>query len=481
MFEIYFGKKQTESENALVVGMFINEKSNINENIDEDVNNLVNKKIIDLELGKLNKVLTLQKIKNDIVYIIGLGKKENYTLNDFRKAISTITYKLGKELIVMLDSFKGNLNIKEVGFNFVLASHYANYKYDEGQTKKIDNDLIIELVSNENVQKEAIEALNIATSIDNTRDLVNKPYNYLSAVDLANYSIDLVKSFESDKVKIEVYNKKEIEALKMNAFLGVNKGSTDEPRLIYIKYQGLDEWKDPVALVGKGVMYDTGGYSLKQSMDTMKCDMAGAATVLGVLESLVNNNVKVNVMVIICATDNRINGQALLPDDILTAMNGKTIEIVSTDAEGRLTLADAVCFAQKEGSKKIIDIATLTGACVVALGEYTTGVFGNDKESTNKFLETTIKTNESSWELPITEYIKKQVRSSKVADVTNSTGRLMGASGAAAFIENFVDEGTKWIHLDIAGTAFHTTVGEGEFYGATGVMVSSIYEFLKNN
>ena len=372
--------------------------------------------------------------------MIGLGAKEEYTKEKLKEVTKSLTASLGKELVIQFDSFIGNLDVLEAAFEFVLNAHYYNYKYDEFLSKKIENDVSWEFVTKYEVKQTIIEAMNLAVAIDNTRDLVNKPYNYLSAIDLADYAQELVKTLDNERISIHTYDKKQIEVLKMGAFLAVNKGSTCEPRLIYIKYQGLDEWKDPIALVGKGIMYDTGGYSIKTSMNTMKCDMAGAATVLGVLECLVRNEVKVNAMVIICATDNRINGEALLPDDIVTAMNGKTIEIVSTDAEGRLTLADGVYFAQKEGSQEVIDIATLTGACVVALGEYTTGIFGNHQDNINKFLDVAIKTGESTWQLPITEHIKKQVRSSKVADFTNSTGRNMGASGAAAFIEGFIEE-----------------------------------------
>ena len=267
----------------------------------------------------------------------------------------------------------------------------------------------------------------------------------------------------------------------MGAFLGVNKGSTSEPKLIHITYQGKDDFNDPLALIGKALMFDTGGYSLKQSMVNMKDDMGGAATVIGVLEACVKNNLKVNLQIVICATDNRINGEALLPDDVLTAMNKKTIEVISTDAEGRLTLADALTYAQKEGSKKIIDLATLTGAVVVALGDYTTGAFTNDQQMVDKIIEAGNQEQESIWQLPITDFIREQVRATKVADIKNSTGRGAGASSAAAFLEEFVEEGSKWVHLDIAGTAFRTSPAYNEFYGATGAMVKTLYNYLRNN
>jgi leucyl aminopeptidase len=251
-------------------------------------------------------------------------------------------------------------------------------------------------------------------------------------------------------------------------------------RLLYLSYHGSRNDDQGLTIVGKGLMYDTGGYSLKQNMNDMKDDMGGAATAISVFEAAVLNKLPVNLNVVVAATDNRINSKALLPDDVLTAMNGKTIEIVSTDAEGRLTLADALCFAQKEGAKVVVDIATLTGAVVVALGEYTTGLFANDQDLAEKMLKSAESENESLWQLPITDYIRKQVRGSKVADLTNSTGRNMGASSAAAFLEEFVEPTTKWLHIDIAGTVFHTSPAFEEFYGASGVMVRTLLNFLAN-
>jgi leucyl aminopeptidase len=162
-------------------------------------------------------------------------------------------------------------------------------------------------------------------------------------------------------------------------------------------------------------------------------------------------------------------------------MNGKTIEVVSTDAEGRLTLADALTFIQKEGCKTLIDLATLTGSVVAALGEYITGIFGNDQALVDSVIQSGKVEDEDLWQLPITGYVRKMVRSSKVADLTNSAGRLMGASSAAAFLEEFIEKGNRWVHLDIAGTAFHTSPSYQEFYGASGVMVKTLYQLLKNN
>jgi leucyl aminopeptidase len=475
--EVSKHKEFYTSEMPLVIGVFIDGDIKVSKLIDNFLQEMRSQEELSFELGKINKIPTFQKISNRLIYLVGLGKEEEYSYKKLEEALSGTNYKLGKELMVDVDSFCGELEIQEVASRIIKVVNYYNYVYDELKTSKVDNDLHLHLVSAREFDLE--EAFNLATALNNTRDLVNKPYNYLSAADLALYAEDLVKSLGHEKLKVRIYNKKEIENLEMGAFLAVNQGSKAEPKLIHIRFENSD--KEPIALVGKGLMYDTGGYSLKTSMNNMKCDMAGAATVLGVLEAAVKNDLKVNLQVIICATDNRIDGGALLPDDVVVAMNKKTIEIISTDAEGRLTLADGVCFAQKEGCKTVIDIATLTGACVVALGDYTTGLFGNCENTIKEMLEAAEEANEELWQLPINKWIRNLVKGSKVADLKNSTGRSMGASGAAAFIEEFVEEGTTWLHLDIAGTAFLTSPHFNEAYGATGSTLQSIYKFLKNN
>jgi leucyl aminopeptidase len=469
--------EKIESEKPLLVGAFLNEKVKIAPEIDGEIKELVNDEMVCFEKGKVNKIFTFGKISNQIIYLVGLGNKDDYDYQVLEESLRRINYQLSDEIIVDFDSFIGALEPGEVIRRFIKTVNFYNYVYDELLSKKFENNLELKFLTKYQLENEIEEAFNLGNAINNTRDLVNKPYNYLSAADLAEYAEELVKNLNDNRLAFKIYNKKEIEDLEMKAFLGVNRGSDAEPKLIHLEYRGSDA--SPIALVGKGLMFDTGGYTLKTSMNTMKCDMAGAASVLGVFEAAVKNNLQVNLQVVICATDNRIDGGALLPDDVLTAMNKKTIEIISTDAEGRLTLADAVCFAQKQGCKTVVDVATLTGACVVALGNYVTGLFGNDEEEIKRILSASHDANEELWQLPINNNIREQVRGSKVADLKNSTGRAMGASGAAAFIEEFIEEGTKWLHLDIAGTAYLTQPSYKEFYGATGVPVSTLYNYLK--
>ena len=410
-------------------------------------------------------VYTLGKLKAKKLFVVNFKKlSENKKTKEILESIA----KIEKDCLVLVDTFENNhhqKNMQDLSEIILTKNYFINTFKSKKEEKNKDFFFFGKTKIHDSVKKGFVygESMNMA------KDLVNSPYNKLNATDLAKYAKDLERF---DKVTTTIYDKKEIEEMNMGAFLGVNAGSSDEPKLIYVKYQGLEKWENPTALVGKGVMYDTGGYSLKTpvSMPGMKVDMAGSAAVIATINSLARLNVKANVMVIVAATDNRIGDGATVPDDILTASSGKTIEIISTDAEGRLTLADAVWFAQKEGAKKVVDVATLTGAMVMALGHEYTGVFTNDKEFLEEFKEATIRSNEPVWEMPISKGYRKEIKS-KVADITNKGGRMAGASIAAAFIEEFIEDGTKWIHLDIAGTAALKGL-------ATGVMVKSFTELF---
>ena len=374
---------------------------------------------------------------------------------------------LKEDVVVLLDSFnKENISLL---FEKMTTAMYRFNKFKSKDDEDVSN---VYYAHETDLESDIHEGIVYGEAINHTKQLVNTPYNYLNAYKLADYAKTLG---DLEGVEVTVYDKKACEDMNMGAFLGVNKGSKDEPQLIHIRYQGNKNTNDITALIGKGVMYDTGGYSLKTTtgMPNMKCDMAGAATVLGAIEIIARLKYNHNVDVVIAATDNRIGDDAIVPDDILTAANGTTIEIVSTDAEGRLTLADALWFAQKEGATSMIDIATLTGAVVGALGKEFTGIFTNNQEFLTRFQSVTEETKERVWQLPITKNYFKELKS-YAADVKNSAGRgLAGASVAAAFLNHFVDENIPWIHLDIAGTSFENKTG------ATGVMVKSLASYFK--
>lgn len=429
----------------------------------EDINKLL--KDLDLTEGSINKIYTFGKINSKVLYIIGLGKKEP-DLRKIAKVISTIKE---DKLQIELDSFG---KVKEVANIFTYELYYNLYCFDKLKSEKKNKECKYKFLSDEDISKEIETGIIIGKAVNNSRDLINTPYNHLNAKDLSNYCVNLVNEINNENLTVDVLGKKDIEKLKMGAFLAVNKGSVDEPQLITLTYKGCD-CNEFYGLVGKGIMFDTGGYSLKSNMKTMKTDMAGAATVISVIEILARLKSKCNVKAIICATDNRIGSVALLPDDVITSAKGLTIEIVSTDAEGRLTLCDGLWYAQKLGCTKLIDIATLTGACVGALGNEITGAFSNDSKYIDEFKKITSEvTKETICVLPYGGQDKEFIDSSVVADMKNSSEvRLMGASSAAYFLSRFIEDGNKWIHLDIAGTADNKGV-------ATGVMIRSLYTFL---
>jgi leucyl aminopeptidase len=430
-------------------------------------------KVLGKELNKVSDkpftvVYTLGKMKAEKLYVV------NYEKLDCKESLSKIYDQIAsidEDCVVLVDTFE-NDNYQKIMQDLSEKILTKNYTFNKFKSSKEEKNKDFFYYGETKIYNSVKKGFVYGESINIARDLVNTPYNYLKAEDLAEFAKGLEKF---DTVTTTIYDKPVIEEMNMGAFLGVNAGSLDEPKLIYVKYQGLDKWENPTALVGKGVMYDTGGYSLKTptSMPGMKVDMAGSAAVLSAINALARLDVKANVMAIVAATDNRIGDGAIVPDDILTSANGKTIEIISTDAEGRLTLADAVWFAQKEGAKRVIDVATLTGAMVMALGKEFTGAFTNNEVFLNEFKEATKLTNEPIWEMPITKGYHDELKS-KVADLKNKGGRTAGASQAAAFIEEFIDKDTEWIHLDVAGTASNND-------GATGVMVKSFTElFIKN-
>ncbi|MFH5881429.1 leucyl aminopeptidase family protein [Liberiplasma polymorphum] len=408
-------------------------------------------------------VYTLGKLAAKKVIIIEKDFLENTKkTTTVLKAISG----LKEDAILLLDSF----DEKKIShlFEGLLT---IGYTFNKLKSKDDNKQYNLAYFTEKTLDDAIHEGVVYGEAINHTKDLVNLPYNYLNATGLAEYATSLSVI---DNLTVKILNKKEIEALNMGAFLGVNKGSKDEPKLIHIDYNGDASSKEITALIGKGVMYDTGGYSLKtpQGMPNMKCDMAGAATVLGSIEAIARLKYKANVSVIIAATDNRIGDDAIVPDDILTAANGLTIEIISTDAEGRLTLADALWYAQKEGATKLIDVATLTGAIVAALGKDYTGAFTNNKNFLEELKKVSEETKEGIWEMPISEGYREELKS-YAADMSNKGGRLAGASIAAAFLEKFIENDCPWIHLDIAGTSFESATG------ATGTMVKTLARLFK--
>ncbi len=410
-------------------------------------------------------IYTLGKMKAKRLHIIGKNKLKDE--ENFKKIISKLS-DLKEDYIVLANTFADDEYSKLALLVEKLV--VKTYKIDTFKSKKSDDYPNVYFYADEDILPIINEGKVYGESINKAKDLVNTPYNYMRAKDLADYAKSLEKY---DGVTVKVFEKEEIEGMNMGAFLGVNKGSSDKPYLIFVEYKKEGNKDQPTALVGKGVMYDTGGYSLKtpQSMPGMKVDMAGSAAVIAAIEGIAKLGLDASVMSIVAATDNRIGDGAIVPDDVLTAASGKTIEIVSTDAEGRLTLADAVWFAQEVGAKRIIDVATLTGAILVSLAQYYTGAFTNNQSFFDEFKKVTEDTKEDIWQMPVSKVFHDELKS-QVADISNKGGRFGGSSIAAAFIEEFINKDTAWIHLDIAGTA------SNKKEGATGVMVKSFIKLF---
>ena len=440
--------------------------NNLKNPIVKEIDNILQGKLEELTTEPFTTIHMLGKIRSEKIFVVNF--KEINDADKRNEIYKNITGLKGDNCIIV-DSFDNELFL-EIVQDLSEKILTDNYVFNKFKSKKEEKSKNFFYYSKTKISEAMKKGIVYGDCMNHARELVDTPYNYLNATDLANYAENLERY---ENIKVTIYSKKEIEDMNMGAFLGVNKGSLDEPKLILVKYQGNDSFDNPTALVGKGVTYDTGGYSLKtpQSMPGMKVDMAGSAAVLGAIEAIARLNLKANVMAVVAATDNRIGDGAIVPDDILIAASGKTIEIISTDAEGRLTLADAVWFAQKEGAKRVIDTATLTGAMVAALGHEFTGAFTNSKEFLKELMEASVKTKEKVWEMPISSGYRKLIES-KVADIKNTGGRLAGASTAAAFIEEFIEKDIKWIHLDIAGTA------DLEKVGATGVMVKTFTELF---
>jgi leucyl aminopeptidase len=313
----------------------------------------------------------------------------------------------------------------------------------------------------------------VASATNLARDMVNEPANYMTPTRMAEIAKEIAGKYN---LELKVFDREDMEAMGMGAILGVAKGSNQPPKLIVLSYKGDEGSQRTMGFLGKGITFDSGGISIKASegMEEMKDDMAGAAAVMTALGAIAQLKPKINVTAVIPATENLPSGTALKPGDILKAMNGKTIEVISTDAEGRLILADALSYAAKQGVSPLIDLATLTGACRIALGTFYSGLFGNNQELVDKVRKAAERTGERMWQMPMPEEYKEQNKSD-IADIKNAGNRIGGAITAALFLAEFVDN-VPWVHIDIAGTAFSSKESGYIAKGATGVGVRTLVE-----
>jgi len=438
--------------------------------------------------GRDGETLTLLADEPRKVTLVGAGKKDKLTMRGIRAALYAIA-KIAKKnrdrsIAVSVPYEVPDLDADESTRVIADFLSQADYKYDAYITKK-DEDRDVRITATliplddlnaKRVKQLEAESKALYDGIRTVRDLGNAPANVATPEYIADRAVQVAKN---TGVKCTVYEKKEIERMKMGGLLAVNSGSAKEPRFIVMEYAPRKA-KKHVALVGKGITFDSGGISIKPAdrMEEMKFDMCGAAAVIGTIEAAAKLELPVRITGAIPSTENLPGGSAYKPGDIITMMNGKTVEIVNTDAEGRMILGDALHYASQLEPDHLIDYATLTGACVVALANEAAGLFSTDDELARKLIECGERVGERLWRMPVWDEYKELIRS-EWADMKNSGGRWGGAITAAMFLKEFVDC-PSWAHLDIAGTAYteHETAREAR--GATGAGVRVTVAFLES-
>ena len=440
------------------------------------------------------------RLQAERLLIVGLGKAKDYSLDKLRKgagtAVRAAKARSVRELAIAFPNAGAvgsepieQLSAKLTARAMVEGAELAELDWDTYRSDRKDhsiNNLSIFIeVSNELFAREAraglTEGLILASAQNFTRSLVNEPGNVLTPTELgarANAMCD------EAGLGCEVFSSQKIQELKMEAFWAVAKGSEQPPALIVMTYEpagGVADGAPVLGLVGKGITFDTGGISIKPAdgMEKMKYDMAGAAAMIGAMHAIARLKPAVKVVAVVCSAENMPDGRAMKPGDVVTAMSGTTIEIVNTDAEGRLVLADGLHYAKTLGCTHLIDAATLTGACVVALGVLNAGLFSNDEETCAKFEQGLAISGEGFWRLPCTDDYRERI-TSEIADIMNTgKNRFGGAINAAVFLKEFADD-TPWVHLDIAGCAWNEEKKPWIAYGPSGIAVRSIVEWVRS-
>lgn len=440
-------------------------------------------------LGEVDKVrLLFHSQKPPRILLIGLGKQQKLTLEKIREAISLAIGELKKLpvqslslLLPKIPSLSIQVMAEAVSEALILSSYeFVYYKIPEKEKPKLEQGELLLLSAKDKKAASAGCASGqiLGESVNFARDLGNHPSNIATPDHLADHALELAKQYKNIKVKI--LNRPEIAKENLNLLLAVSQGSDQEPKFIILEYRAKKS-APQVVLVGKGITFDSGGISIKpwEKMEEMKFDMAGAATVMAIIKAAAELKLPLNLTGLIPATENLPSGKALKPGDIIRSRLGKSIEIISTDAEGRVLLADALDYAKKYQPALVIDFATLTGAIVVALGDELTGVFTNREGLLNKLKMAARITGEKIWPMPLEETYEELIKS-EVADLRNigTIPKIGDAINAANFLKHFVDY--PWIHLDIAGVAFATREKPYRGKGATGTGIRLAIEFLKH-
>lgn len=438
--------------------------------------------------GKAKEVTSIYLMNDENkltkVLFMGLGKRESNLIED---SISQTMTQIENEKVKaiswnLLDKAKDEAQIETLSEKVVYDFYETIYQFNQYKTDDKDSaidpkiELTIEDTKYLKLASDKVTTIElVAKAIKEAKDLANQPPNVCNARYLADKGIELTNDCNS--LTATIYGEKELAELKMSSYLAVGRGSKNESIMTVLEYKGAKTANEkPIVLVGKGLTFDSGGISLKPGagMEEMKYDMCGAATVYGVIKAISDLKLNINVIGVMAGCENMPDADSYRPGDILTSMSGKTIEVVNTDAEGRLVLCDVLTFVDRFSPKYVIDIATLTGACIVALGHHYTAVLGNDDLLINELLKASKESKDKAWQLPISDEFQKQIEST-CADIQNSAGRDGGTITAACFLSKFTQK-YQWAHLDIAGTAWKS----GNKASATGRPIPLLVQFLMN-
>jgi leucyl aminopeptidase len=484
---------------AIVVNLFEGVKAPgggtaaVDKALDGAISTLIEDGEISGRLGTIAVVHTFGKLPAKRVIVVGLGKRDRFDVDVVREISGAVARRLksaGAKRAATIAHGAGfggmapTLSAQATAEGTVLGLYtFENYrtKRDDGNVGKDLEELsIVEQDAGrlEELRAGVTKGCLLAESVLIARDLVNEPANVVNPIKMAEAATELAAR---RNLGLTILGREDMIEHGMGAMLAVTQGTVNEPRLIVLEHLGdPDNPDNNIALVGKGITFDSGGISIKPaaSMWEMKGDMSGGASVIGAMNAIAEINPKINVFGVVPAVENMPSGTAQRPGDIIRAMNGKTIEVDNTDAEGRLVLADAICYIkQVKGAKRVVDIATLTGAIVVALGHVASGVMGTSQQMVDAVLEASKITGEKMWQLPMFEEYKRQIRSD-YADVKNTGGRPAGSITAAFFISEFTS-GVEWAHLDIAGTFMSDRVRGHEVKGATGVPTRTLVQLVE--
>lgn len=489
-FLIKSGNPEKQRTACLIVGIFeprrLTPAAKAIDNVSKKfLSNLIRRGDIE---GKLGQSLLLHNVPGllaDRVLLIGCGKERDLTDSQYRTIIINSIKQLDQTGAMEAVSYLSELNVKSRDHYWKIrqaieATESTLYQFNEYKTKsKPERRQIKKLVLTVPTRKElpvgefaAKHGMAIVKGIKLTRDLANRPANICTPTHLADQAKNLGKTYKS--IKVTVLDEDDMAKLGMNTLLSVSRGSVEPAKLITLEYKGAKKESKPIVLVGKGVTFDTGGISIKPAaaMDEMKYDMCGAASVLGTLLAVAEMELPINVVGVIPATENMPGGKATKPGDIIKSMSGQTVEILNTDAEGRLILCDALTYSERFHPQAVVDIATLTGACIIALGHHASGLLSNHNPLAKDLLHAGETTGDRAWQLPLWEEYNKQLNS-PFADMANIGGREAGTITAACFLSRFTEK-FHWAHLDIAGTAWTS----GKNKGATGRPVPLLTQYL---